>query len=96
MGQAIAQMPTCKYSTLTGLVSGHREKAEQVGTADGREVPDVPHVEQTASEMDPFSRRVLDDEQPLTGGEEGLRDTLAIEALYETAETGRTVKVKPV
>ena len=34
------------------------------------------------------------DKEPRTPGEEGLKDLLAIEAIYEAAKNGKTVKVK--
>jgi predicted dehydrogenase len=44
-------------------------------------------------EMDHLSGCVMDDTQPLTPGEEGLRDLKLMMAIYEAARTGRTVKV---
>ncbi len=46
-----------------------------------------------ASEMEHMSSCVMEDKQPLTPGEEGLRDLKLIKAIYEAAATGRTVKV---
>jgi predicted dehydrogenase len=46
-----------------------------------------------ASEMDDFARRVLNDEKPLTPGEEGLQDVKLMMAIYEAARTGKAVKI---
>ena len=46
-----------------------------------------------ASEMDHMSQCVMNDKEPLTPGEEGLRDLKLITAIYEAARSGRTVKV---
>jgi predicted dehydrogenase len=34
---------------------------------------------------------IIDDREPKTGGEEGLQDVRIIEAILESARTGRTV-----
>ena len=46
-----------------------------------------------ASEMDHFAKCTLTDEKPLTPGEEGLQDVKLMMAAYESARTGKTVKV---
>ncbi len=46
-----------------------------------------------ASEMDAFSECVINDTEPLTPGEEGLRDLRIMTAIYEAARAGRTVKL---
>jgi predicted dehydrogenase len=46
-----------------------------------------------ASEMDHFSECVMSDTEPLTPGEEGLRDLKVMTAIYEAARAGRTVKL---
>ncbi len=46
-----------------------------------------------ASEMDHMSQCVMNNSEPLTPGEEGLRDLKLITAIYEAARSGRTVKV---
>jgi predicted dehydrogenase len=46
-----------------------------------------------ASEMDDFARRILSDERPLTPGEEGLQDVKLMMAIYESARTGKVVKI---
>ena len=46
-----------------------------------------------AAEMDHLSECVMEDKEPLTPGEEGLRDLKLIMAIYEAAKSGRTVRV---
>ena len=65
---------------------------------DGKDVTMEPSIEakdQFAAEMDHMALCVLDNFQPHTGGEEGLQDQRLIEAIYESAHTGRAVKVPP-
>lgn len=57
---------------------------------------DVSNVNQQARQMDDFARRVKNDTQTPVPGEMGLRDMVLIEAIYEAAETGETVKIDPV
>ena len=45
------------------------------------------------AEMDHMSDCVMQNRQPLTPGEEGLRDISLIQAVYESARSGKTVKV---
>ncbi|MFI5072577.1 MAG: Gfo/Idh/MocA family protein [Terriglobales bacterium] len=46
-----------------------------------------------ASEIDHMSQCVMNNTEPLTPGEEGLRDLKLITAIYEAARYGRTVKL---
>jgi predicted dehydrogenase len=46
-----------------------------------------------ASEMDHMSDGVMQNKEPLTPGEEGLRDIAIIQKIYEAAQTGNTVKL---
>jgi predicted dehydrogenase len=43
--------------------------------------------------MDHFAECVLNDREPLTPGEEGLKDLRIMMAIYEAARTGRTVRL---
>jgi predicted dehydrogenase len=43
--------------------------------------------------MDHMSESVMESKDPLTPGEEGLRDLKLMMAIYEAARTGRTIKV---
>ena len=46
-----------------------------------------------ASEMEHFSGCVMDNQEPLTPGEEGLRDMKIIAKIYEACKTGNTIKL---
>jgi predicted dehydrogenase len=54
---------------------------------------DLPVVDHFTTEMDHMSECVMQNKQPLTPGEEGLRDLKIIAGIYEAAETGKTVKL---
>jgi predicted dehydrogenase len=57
--------------------------------------PSIEEVDQFAREMDHMSLCVQRNLQPHTPGEEGLQDMRIVEAIYESARTGRTVKLTP-
>jgi predicted dehydrogenase len=46
--------------------------------------------------MDHFAECILSGGNPHTPGEEGLQDMRIIEAIYESARNGRSVKLSPV
>ena len=54
---------------------------------------DQPNVDQFAREMDAFAEAIQQDRRSQVAGEEGLRDQLVIEAIYESVRTGRRVDV---
>jgi predicted dehydrogenase len=53
--------------------------------------PQIEEKDQFALEMDHFAECILQDKIPKTPGEEGLRDHRIMEAIYESARTGRSV-----
>jgi len=55
--------------------------------------PDAGETDQFAAEVDHMSLCVMQDKQPFTPGEEGLQDHRIIEAIYESARTGKLVKL---
>ncbi len=57
---------------------------------------DQPSIDQFAKEMDDFSQVVRHNGTSKVAGEEGLRDMLVMEAIYESVRTGRQVAVAPV
>jgi len=68
-------------------------------TEDGHDVVSEPSIEsknQFASEMDHMAMCVKNNVQPHTPGEEGLQDQRIVEAIYEAARTGKTVKLAPL
>jgi predicted dehydrogenase len=54
---------------------------------------DLPVMDHFALEMDHMSDCVMQNKQPLTPGEEGLRDMKIIAAVYDAAKSGKTVKL---
>jgi predicted dehydrogenase len=54
---------------------------------------DLPVRDHFALEMDHMSQCVMEDKDPLTPGEEGLRDIKLMMAIYEAAQSGKSVKV---
>src|SRR5438270_4277565 len=53
----------------------------------------LPEKDHFAAEMDHMSACVLDNKEPLTPGEEGLRDIKLITSIYEAAKTNKMMKV---
>jgi predicted dehydrogenase len=70
--------------------SGLRLWIERGNDIDQRDLPEVDHF---TTEMDHMSDCVMQNKTPLTPGEEGLRDLKIITAVYEAAQTGKTVKL---
>jgi predicted dehydrogenase len=70
--------------------TGLRMKIRRNGATEDRDLPQRDHF---ALEMDHMSECVMEDKEPLTPGEEGVRDLRLMAAIYEAARTGRTVKV---
>jgi len=70
--------------------SGLRMWIERGSTIEQRDLPEIDHF---AAEMDHMSDCVVQDTEPLTPGEEGLRDLTIIRAIYEAAQSGKTVKL---
>ena len=52
-----------------------------------------PVVDHFAKEMDHMSQCVMNNTEPLTPGEEGLKDLALMMAIYEAAKSGQTVKL---
>jgi len=70
--------------------SGLRLRVQHGNVFEERELPTVDHF---AAEMDHLSGCVMENKEPLTPGEEGLRDLKIITAIYEAARAGKTVKL---
>ena len=62
---------------------------------DGRTEPRDPPAgkAQHAGQLDHLAECILDDKEPLTGGEEGLADLRVIEAIYRSAREGQRVRL---
>jgi predicted dehydrogenase len=50
-----------------------------------------PQIDQFAAEIDDFALCILEGRESIVSGEEGLRDLLSIEAIYESIRGGRAV-----
>jgi len=59
----------------------------------GRQDITPKQVDQFGAEMDDLARAIIQGKDSTTPGEEGLRDMKVIAALYESAKTGRVVKL---
>jgi predicted dehydrogenase len=70
--------------------TGLRMKIRRNNATEDRDMPQRDHF---ALEMDHMSDCVMENKDPLTPGEEGLRDLKLMMAIYEAARTGKTVKV---
>lgn len=70
--------------------SGLRMRVGRKNTIEEIELPVRDHF---AMEMDHMSQCVMDNKEPLTPGEEGMRDIKLMMAIYEAARSGKTVKV---
>jgi predicted dehydrogenase len=68
--------------------SGLRLWIERGNVIEQRDLPQVDHF---AAEMDHMSDCVEGNKQPLTPGEEGLRDLTIMQAIYESARSRKTV-----
>ncbi|WPB58365.1 Gfo/Idh/MocA family oxidoreductase [Xylophilus sp. GOD-11R] len=65
---------------------------QRVEDSKGQTEVTLPPKNQFAAEIDHFAECVRLDRTPRTPGEEGLRDQVLMEAIYESARTGRPVK----
>jgi predicted dehydrogenase len=69
---------------------GLRMRVHHDGVTEERSLPVLDHF---ALEMDHMSECVMQNKEPLTPGEEGLRDLNVMMAVYLAARTGKTVKL---
>jgi predicted dehydrogenase len=65
----------------------------RVRKGNGLEERDLGQRDQFASEMDHMADCVMNNKEPQTPGEEGLRDLRIMMAIYESARTGKTMKL---
>lgn len=74
----------------------YTERRRRVLTVgEDKDVRVFPEIDQFAPELFYFSRCILEDEEPEPSGIEGLADIRVIEALFESARTGRSVRLDP-
>lgn len=69
------------------------ESSQAQGKLEVKQNPSMTPKNQFAQEMDHFSQCILEDKQPFTPGEEGLQDQRIMEAIYESARTGKPVQL---
>jgi predicted dehydrogenase len=69
------------------------ERSHAEGMMEIRETPSLSPKNQFAAEMDHMAECVMQDKTPYTPGEEGLQDHRIMAAIYESARTGRPVKL---
>jgi predicted dehydrogenase len=75
----------------------YRDEAKCVLTIEGERTEKVfAPGDQFASELIYFSDCILNDRAPEPSGGEGLADVRVINAIYESARTGRSIQVEPV
>ena len=81
--------PAFAYSGIklrsSTVVEGHNTISE----------PSIEEKDQFALEMDHMAVCVMQNKEPHTPGEEGLQDQKIIEAIYQSARTGKPVKLSP-
>jgi predicted dehydrogenase len=70
--------------------SGLRMRVHHGNTIEEKDLPVVDHF---TAEMEHMSSCVMENKEPLTPGEEGLRDLTIMKAIYQAANTGTTVKL---
>ena len=78
-GTAFGLEPAYSYAGIQGFAGRNDIKAE--------------NIDQFAAEIDAFALCIKEDRPTTVPGEEGLRDLLALEAIYEAARTGKAVDV---
>ncbi len=66
------------------------------GKSENKMNPKLTEQNQFALEIDHFSECVIEDKTPFTPGEEGLQDQKIMEAIYESARTGKPVKLERI
>ena len=76
---------------------GQSLRVARTGDGHGETVEiDIDPKNQFALELDHFAQCIRQNRLPRTPGEEGLQDQRLMEAIYEAARTGRSVKLAPI
>lgn len=63
------------------------------GTRSDRKPLELPQVDQFGTEIDEFARCILENKPTKVSGEEGMQDVKLLMKIYESARTGKVVKV---
>ena len=74
--------------------SGHAMRIRRGGSEEAAKPPPGPGTNQFAAQLDHLSECVLTGREPIVPGEEGLRDLRLIEAIYQSAAQGRTIRTQ--
>ena len=82
-----------EISPSYGYHGNHLKWSHLEGERETEIVPQIEEKDQFALEMDHFAECILESKTPHTPGEEGLKDHRIMEAIYESARTGRMVRV---
>jgi predicted dehydrogenase len=82
--------PAFAYRGLR-MISSHADGNQEI-----RQQIDLGEKNQFALEIDHFSDCILNAKQPYTPGEEGLQDHVIMEAIYESARTGKPVQLEKI
>jgi predicted dehydrogenase len=69
------------------------EASQAQGKLEVKHNPVIKEKKQFALEMDHFSECIIENKEPFTPGEEGLQDQKIMEAIYESARTGKPVQL---
>ncbi|WP_461055331.1 Gfo/Idh/MocA family oxidoreductase [Spirosoma arcticum] len=69
------------------------EKSYAIGQTEHTDNTYIPKRNQFATEMDHFSDCVQRNKKPFTPGEEGLQDHRIMEAIYQSAQEGKSIKL---
>jgi predicted dehydrogenase len=82
--------PAFDYERLQ-MEGSHAEGKQEIKLA-----PNIKEVQQFALELDHFAQCILENKEPYTPGEEGLQDQKIMEAIYDSARTGKPVKLETI
>ncbi|WP_374949236.1 Gfo/Idh/MocA family protein [Mucilaginibacter sp.] len=72
------------------------EASQAQGKLETRMSPDMGEKNQFAIELDHMAQCIMENKEPYTPGEEGLQDQIIMEAIYESARTGKVVKLERI
>ncbi|QJD95392.1 Gfo/Idh/MocA family oxidoreductase [Mucilaginibacter robiniae] len=72
------------------------EASQAQGKIEMKQNPIISDKKQFALEMDHFAQCIMENNEPYTPGEEGLQDHKIMEAIYESARTGKPVKLEMI
>ena len=70
--------------------TGLRMRVFRGGAIEDRSLPQRDHFQ---LEIDHFSECIQTNKEPLTPGEDGLKDMRIVEAIYESGRTGKPIKL---